>query len=254
MERAHENLVEATFGPRARAYVDSAVHSRGADLDALEGIVRELKPARAIDVGCGGGHVSYLLARHAGRVTAADLSSEMLAAVAATAKERGLANLETAQTIAERLPFADGAFDFLATRYSAHHWRDFEGGIRQARRVLKTGGRAAFIDAYSTGVPLLDTHLQAVEVIRDPSHVRDYSAAEWMATLARSGFQALDYRTWRVRMDFPVWLARLGAPESAGIAIRALQATAPAETREHFSIEPDGSFMLDVMMIQAVAA
>ena len=79
------------------------------------------------------------------------------------------------------------------------------------------------------------------------------AAAEWMATLARSGFQAIDYRTWRVRMDFPVWLARLGAPESSGIAIRALQATAPAETRAHFSIEPDGSFMLDVMMIQATA-
>ena len=147
MERVHENLVDATFGPRAKAYVDSAVHSKGADLEALEAIVGELKPARAIDVGCGGGHVSYLLARHAGRVTAADLSSEMLAAVAAAAKERGLANLETAQTTAERLPFEDGTFDFLATRYSAHHWRDFEGGIRQARRVLKTGGRAAFIPA-----------------------------------------------------------------------------------------------------------
>ena len=93
MERVHENLVDATFGPRAKAYVDSAVHSKGADLEALEAIVGELKPARAIDVGCGGGHVSYLLARHAGRVTAADLSSEMLAAVAAAAKERGLANL-----------------------------------------------------------------------------------------------------------------------------------------------------------------
>ena len=147
------------------------------------------KPARAIDIGCGGGHVSYLMARHAGTVVAADLSSEMLAAVAATAKERGLANIETARASAEKLPFPDGSFDFAATRYSAHHWHDFRGGLREARRVLKAGSRAAFIDAYSAGSALVDTHLQAVELTRDPSHVRDYSIAEWTAALALAGFR-----------------------------------------------------------------
>ncbi len=83
MERVHQNLVDATFGPRAKAYVDSAVHSKGADLDALEGIVSALKPARAIDVGCGGGHVAYLLARHAGSVTAAGGSARGSSSAAA---------------------------------------------------------------------------------------------------------------------------------------------------------------------------
>ena len=41
MERAHENVVEAQFGPRAKAYVDSAVHAQGAELEALEAIIRE---------------------------------------------------------------------------------------------------------------------------------------------------------------------------------------------------------------------
>ena len=35
MIEAHERVVEAQFGPRARAYVESAVHSQGADLDAI---------------------------------------------------------------------------------------------------------------------------------------------------------------------------------------------------------------------------
>ena len=35
MSRAHEKVVDAQFGPRAKAYVESAVHSAGQDLDAL---------------------------------------------------------------------------------------------------------------------------------------------------------------------------------------------------------------------------
>ena len=95
--------------------------------------------------------MSYALAPHATRVTAADLSADMLAAVAAKAREKGFANITTVETAAERLPFADADFDFLACRYSAHHWQDFAGGLGQARRVLKARAPAVFIDAFSPG-------------------------------------------------------------------------------------------------------
>lgn len=254
MQDRHEKIVEAQFGPRAKAYVESAVHARGADLDALAGIVESLAPRRALDLGAGGGHVSYLLAAHAGEVVAADLSSEMLAAVAATAREKGLGTLRTVEAAAEALPFDDGAFDFLCSRFSAHHWRDWERGLREARRVLEQGSRAVFIDAVASATALYDTHLQVVEVLRDPSHVRDYSVAEWTAALGRAGFAAQGLQTWRLRMDFPVWTARMATPDANAAMIRTLQAAASAETRAFFAIEDDGSFLLDVAMIEAVAA
>ena len=71
---------------------------------------------------------------------------------ARTAAEKGLANIETQQAPAENLPFADATFDFLGCRYSAHHWRDFVAGLREARRVLTKGATAVFIDAYAPGV------------------------------------------------------------------------------------------------------
>jgi SAM-dependent methyltransferase len=156
MNRAHEQLVDAQFGPRAKAYVESAVHARGPDLEALESVVSGVRPARALDLGTGGGHVAYLMARHAGAVTASDLSREMLAAVAAAAKERGLSNVEVAEASAERMKFENEWFDFLGCRYSAHHWRNLEAG-RSARgttgpqarlqscvhRRLRAGGRRA---------------------------------------------------------------------------------------------------------------
>jgi SAM-dependent methyltransferase len=254
MVEAHERVVEAQFGPRAKAYVESAVHSQGADLDAIGALAQKLRPELALDLGAGGGHVAYVLARHARRVVATDLSSEMLAAVAQTAREKGLGNIETVEAPAERLPFDGETFDFVASRFSTHHWRGFDAGLRQARRTLKRGGRAVFVDAYAPGQALLDTHLQAIELLRDHSHVRDYSCAQWLDSLARSGFALDACRTWRLRMDFPVWIARMRTPEENVKAIRALQGAASAETKAHFAIEPDGSFLLDVLMIEASAA
>jgi SAM-dependent methyltransferase len=252
MSKAHERVVEAQFGPRAKAYVESAVHSQGADLEAI-GTLAEGADL-ALDMGAGGGHVSYALARHARRVIASDLSSEMLAAVARTAREKGLGNIETVEAPAEHLPFEDETFDFVASRFSAHHWRDFDAGLREARRTLKRGGRAAFVDVYAPGQALFDTHLQAIELLRDHSHVRDYTSAQWLDTLGRSGFAIEACRTWRLRMDFPVWIARMQTPQDNVKAIRALQNAASAETRAHFAIEPDGSFLLDMLMVEASAA
>ena len=254
MVEAHEKVVEAQFGPQARAYVESAVHSQGADLDRIAALAQTLRPDLALDLGAGGGHVAYTLARHARRVVATDLSSEMLAAVAETARGKGLSNIETVEAPAERLPFEDATFDVVASRFSTHHWRDFEAGLRQARRVLKRGGKAVFVDAFAPGSALLDTHLQAIELLRDHSHVRDYTCAQWFGALARSGFAVEACRTWRLRMDFPVWIARMRTPEENVRAIRALQVAASSETKAHFAIEPDGSFMLDVLMIEASTA
>jgi SAM-dependent methyltransferase len=254
MQTVHDRNVTNQFGPRANAYVASAVHSQGEDLDRLVKITEDVAPAHALDLGCGGGHVAYAMARHAKKVTASDLSSEMLAAVAATARSKGLGNIETAQTSAEKLPFADATFDMLGCRYSAHPWPDVDAGVREARRGRKRGATAVFVDCYAPSRPLFDTHLQSVELLRDTSHVRDYSIPEWTDKLGRAGFGVNALHTWRLRMDFPVWIARMATPQPFADAIRALQQAAPAEIREHFAIEPDGSFMLDMVMLETVAA
>jgi len=253
MSKTHSAVVTDQFGPRAHAYVESAVHAQGEDLDALAGIIEQAAPIRALDLGSGGGHVAYRMALHAKNVVALDISSDMLAAIAATAGSKGLSNIETVQAPVERLPFGDASFDFLASRFSAHHWRDFEAGLRQARRVLRSGAAALFIDVFAPRSALLDTHLQAVELLRDNSHVRDHTVDEWISALARARFSLGTIRTWCLRMDFEIWTGRMCTPELRRNAIRALQQAAPAEVQAHFSIENDGSFMLDVFMLETVA-
>jgi SAM-dependent methyltransferase len=251
--RPHDAVVDAQFGPRAQAYVQSAVHASGEDLEALEAVAGRLRPARALDLGCGGGHVAYRLAAHAGAVVACDLSAEMLAAVRETAAARGLGNLTTELAPAERLPFPDAAFDFVASRFSAHHWRDLPAGLSEARRVASRGATAVFIDAVAPGRPLLDSHLQAVELLRDTSHVRDYTVGEWITAVERAGFDVTAVTRRRLRMEFASWTERMRTPAVQAQAVRALQQQASEEVRDHFGIEPDGSFQLDVMMLEASA-
>jgi SAM-dependent methyltransferase len=184
-------------------------------------------------------------------VVAYDLSEEMTAAVARTAAGRGLDNIQTRQGRAERLPFDDHAFDFVATRFSAHHWGDLHAGLREARRVLRPGGWAVIVDGAGCEVAAADTHLQAIELLRDPSHVRDYSTAEWAGALGDVGFVVRGLHRHRLRLEFTSWVERMRTPQVNRDAILALQAGASAEVRRRLAIEPDGSFLLDVVMFEA---
>jgi ubiquinone/menaquinone biosynthesis C-methylase UbiE len=251
MSMTHQALVARQFSPRARAYVESEDHAKGADLQRLQAIVKDQPGGRILDLGCGGGHVSFAVAPHAREVVAYDLSADMLDAVRDEATARGLTNVRVEQGIAEVLPFADESFDFVLTRFSAHHWSDLAAGLSGMRRVLKRGGLAIVMDAYAPAAVLYDTFLQTIELLRDPSHIRDYSLAEWIAALKAAGFRPSQPVVGRLRLEFETWIRRIGTPEVQVRAIRALQTQMPQDVMERFAIEADGSFLLDTMTIEA---
>ena len=252
MTDRHETLVRRQFGSTSEAYVSSTVHALGEDLAAIAARAAAIRPECALDLGTGGGHVAYAMAPYARRVTACDLSVEMLAAVHAEATSRAIKNIATSEAAAEALPFADDAFDFLACRFSTHHWRDPHGGLREARRVLAPGGLAVFIDVVAPEDALLDSWLQTLELLRDVSHVRNYRVSEWVAALARSGFAVDSLTPRRLPLpDFDAWVARTRTGGEHIAAIRRLQAEAPEAVRSHFAIAADGGFVIDTVTLVA---
>lgn len=251
-DTGHDALVVQQFGSQASAYVASAVHSAGDDIVELAALIPP--GAKVLDLGCGGGHVTYAAAATAGSVTAYDLSADMLAAVRSEAGRRGLSNVVTAQGPAEALPFDDASFDVVVCRYSAHHWQDVRQGVREARRVLKRGGVAGFADAIAPESPAFDTFLQAFELLRDPSHVRDYSTAEWVDIAVQAGFQLSGITRRRLWLDFDSWIGRMRTPKLQADAIRALQAAVSEPVRQHFEVEPNGTFTIDSAVFTLRAA
>ena len=241
-----QTFMAQQFGSTAHRYLTSTVHAIGADLDRLEAYVQKSQAANVLDLGCGAGHASFALARGgARRVVAYDLATPMLDVVAAQARARGHNNLQTRAGAVEQLPFADGEFDLVTTRFSAHHWLDAQMGLFEAARVLKPGGTVIVIDVLSPESPLLDTVLQTVEVLRDRSHVRNYRASEWRAMLATANFAPAKILAWKLPMEFTAWVARIGTSAARVAALHVVLDELPQEARDFFALRPDRSFAID---------
>lgn len=242
----HEQTVQSQFDPRAQAYLTSAVHAAGPDLERAKVLVAPAVPpaSSALDIGCGGGHLSFTLASHVARVVALDPSPSMLAAVSKAAEAKGLRQIEVRQGNAESLPFDDRSFPLVGTRYSAHHWTRLEAAVREVARVLAPGGHALIIDTLGQEDPLVDTFMQSIELLRDPSHVRNRSRAEWRSLLQAAGLAEIEAAEWPTRLEFASWVERMRTPADRVAVIRSLQEGAPREVREALAIEPNGSFTI----------
>ncbi len=248
-----QKLSTTQFGARAAQYLTSPVHAMGADLERLAMLASGVKPARALDVGCGAGHAGFALVRGGvRRGTAYDPSSSMLAVVAQEAAARGAAAIETCVGPAEALPFENGAFDLIVTRYSAHHWANLPQALAECSRVTSPGGRLVVIDVIAPETPLLDTSLQVLEFLRDASHVRNYRVSEWTAMHRAAGFTEPTVTSWKLPLDFKSWIARIGTPPARLAALETVFAELPSEVREYFQIAPDHSFVSDSAWMEAV--
>lgn len=249
--RSHHDNVEKQFGSQANAYLTSTVHASGRDLQRLAERLSAFPQASVLDMGCGAGHASFAAAHQVKQVVAYDLSAQMLDVVAQAAKEKGLDNIATRQGYAESLPFEDGSFDVVISRYSAHHWHDVGRALREVNRVLKPGGVVIVMDVMSPGHPVRDIWLQPVEALRDTSHVRNYSSGEWLSLMNDANLIADTVLTDRLPLAFNSWVARMRTPQVLIDAVRLYQQSASAEVQAYFALQQDGSFTSDTIMVEA---
>jgi SAM-dependent methyltransferase len=108
-----------------------------------------LKPGCAVlDLACGSGEPALDAARRVQpgwRVTAIDIAPEMLAVAERRAEQAGIRNIEFQGMDAENLRLPDEAFDAVTFAYGLMFCPDAVRAVAEARRVLKPGGRFAFV-------------------------------------------------------------------------------------------------------------
>jgi SAM-dependent methyltransferase len=186
------------WSSRADAYVESDAHRTGEDLDQL---VEWAAGARtALDVATGGGHVARRLREAGLEVVTSDPAPGMRPDVVSRA---------------ESLPFADGAFDVVACRTAAHHFADPAAAVREMARVSRD--RVLLVDTVFMG-----DDVEEAERRRDPSHVRNYTEAEWRGFVDDAGLGIDEVRFWAHTFDFAAWLARTGCEGQEAQAVEAL--------------------------------
>ncbi|XP_033921427.1 putative methyltransferase DDB_G0268948 [Melopsittacus undulatus] len=102
-----------------------------------------------LDVGCGSGQGTRFLAEHFKKVVGMDISKAQIQ----EAKEGlSMPNVSYLVCPAEELPFKDASVDLL-TSFTAAHWFDTDGFMREVQRVVRPGGCVA-ISTYTLDMRL----------------------------------------------------------------------------------------------------
>jgi ubiquinone/menaquinone biosynthesis C-methylase UbiE len=200
-------LVQQQFGATAQHYLTSKPHAQGRSLERLVELAAPQPHWQALDVATGAGHVAYAFAPRVAQVIATDITPEMLAVVRGERGRRGLANLDITFARAEALPFASGSFDLVTCRIAPHHFDSIPAFLAEVARVLRRGGTFALVDNVVPEGRVGD-YLNALDRLRDPSHLRAWTLPEWRAALADCGFALAHEEELVKQMEFTPWVSR----------------------------------------------
>jgi SAM-dependent methyltransferase len=177
------------WSARAEAYRNAPEQREGADLDL---IVEWAAGCRhALDVATGGGHVARRLREAGVDVVSSDPAPGMGPDVICRAED---------------LPFADGAFDLVVTRIAPHHFQDVAAAVAEMARV--SNDLVVVEDTLYVGEAV-----EEAEKLRDPTHVRSYTEAEWRSMLEAAGLVVEEVRAFEKRHPLEAWLDRAGTPD-----------------------------------------
>jgi len=246
-----DESIQRQFTAAAAAYLVSPVHKGGPDLDALLERAGEVAGRRVLDVGTGAGATALGFLARGAQVVGLDLTPAMLETARAQAEARGLTGFETRLGDAAALPFPDASFDIVTCRVCAHHFGRAREAVGEMARVLRPGAQLLLVDSISPEDPAQDTYLNAIELLRDPSHVRNYRVSEWLAWFREVGLEATHLRTFPTFLDFDDWTARMNTPEPERAQLRRLMDAAPAEVRAAFDVSEHHDWKIPLALFHA---
>jgi SAM-dependent methyltransferase len=204
-----------------------------------------------LDIGCGEGHNTRLLARRGARVTAIDIAENFIAHARRTEAGEPL-GIDYRIASAVELPFEDASFDFATGFMSLMDVPETDRVLTEAYRVLKPGGFLQF----SISHPCFDTpHRRnlrdsdgvtyAIEV-GDYFRVLDGRVSEWLfsGAPARAKAGLRQFQTPSFHRPLSLWLnlviaagfrlERLGEPQPSDTTVRACPKLQDAQTVAYF--------------------
>jgi len=236
-----QQRVQRQYGKQAAYYSVSQVHASGDTLDMLV-LMADLRGHESVlDVATGTGFCAMAFAPHVREVVAYDLTPQMLAEAATLASQRGLTNLRCQQGAAEDMPFEGGSFEVVTARVAPHHFASMERFLAESFRVLKASGRLLIADTSAPDDADADRWENEVELLRDPSHVRDYTLAEWRLFVEAAGFVEVEAaERSRTHLTFNDWVTRSGTPAETVARLRQLYDSASLAAVSAFGIRADG--------------
>ena len=185
---------DAAFWDRiARKYAAQPVKNVPAYETTLERTRAYLNPSdHALEVGCGTGSTALTLANAVARITATDISSNMIEIARGKARDQGVDNVDFHPATLDADRFADASFDAVLAFNFLHLVRDVPAAVGRVHRLLKPGG--VFI---SKTVCLGDKwHLRAMigamRMVARAPYVGFHGTSQVEAIIAGAGFETVE--------------------------------------------------------------
>lgn len=177
----HHRIIMKEFAVQASGWKkeDSSVH--------MKWLIEEMdlnSSMEVLDVAAGSCIFSKAISPYVSKVTAVDITPEMLDASQIGTDQNILCKVGSA----ENLPFETETFDFVVSRYSIHHFLEPQVVVNEMFRVCKAGGCIALVDATVPEDEELAKECNRIERAEDPSHVEAVSLLKLREFVTASGF------------------------------------------------------------------
>jgi len=194
---------------------------------------------RILDLACGPGIVAEALAPLASQIIGVDATPEMVRLAKARFARAGLGNGRFHLALAESLPFGAGKFHDVVTRLSFHHFPDVAAVLSEVKRVLCPRGRLIVADIMSSGDPGEAALHNAIEQLRDPTHVRMLKRPEFREMLRSAGFEPITEEAWEQERSFSEWAQIVADPARTGPLREIMRALARAKVRAGINLREE---------------
>ncbi|HJW74471.1 MAG TPA: methyltransferase domain-containing protein, partial [Thermoleophilia bacterium] len=173
-------------------------------LQVIEGLARPTAHDTVLDLEAGAGEVAFALAQATKNVDAVDDRAEMIDEAQRLLRELRLSNVDVHRADVYALPFDGDAFSLVVCRDGLHRLPEPVAALREAARVLSSGGRLV---VYETQVSeVVDRPLNELAKLREPAHRRYYRLDEYRELFAAAGLRIDDEREDRRTVDLDYWL------------------------------------------------
>jgi ubiquinone/menaquinone biosynthesis C-methylase UbiE len=217
----HDEEVTREFAKQAPTFEDPAYAF--ADRRLLTWIQANVPPetgGAVLDVAGGTGHMARAYAASMSVAVVLDLTVEMVALGQRQAQAEGRSNVVFVHGDAAHMPFVDGAFHLVVSRFAVHHFEHPEEQVSGMVRACRPDGRIAIIDLVAPD-PALAGEQNRLERLRDPSHTRAFTLDGLRTLLEDAGVRAV-HETFRDHaLPADRWLAQTAPPADRAEAIRA---------------------------------